>query len=403
MIPEDNSVAPLFRIPACAADWTNRHEEGIPAGGFGSGTFTLDGSGAFRRWRIAPPGGVGEQDAVVPGNRFHVFQQQGNRTSAATLGMDGDSGPESPFNNGAQVVPVRRQALFPFTWTRYEHPDWPAILESCSFSPTIPYRYRETSLPLWIHTWRAHNPTSEPVTVALMLTWEFAHPTTESGVEFDLHHDRKCISGILRVPGRDDRFCVAVPDVGSVPRAEEQIEGWRRDVDGKSLWSDFAADGMLRPTVRTQPPAALAAVIHFSLAPGEIREFPFVVAWHFPVYHFADGREVRRYPPFIDKRVPDNIVVDLASEAMARYRDWKEMLQEWQAAFIQQTLGGMEDISALLNALGYFGSANTVWTEDNRFTVLPDDGKGLQSSARRKAAFACLARFWSDLSKRLIV
>lgn len=40
------------------------------------------------------------------------------------------------------------------------------------FSPILPGNYQETSYPLAIFLWTAHNPSDRPVTLSLMLTWQ---------------------------------------------------------------------------------------------------------------------------------------------------------------------------------------------------------------------------------------
>jgi non-lysosomal glucosylceramidase len=40
------------------------------------------------------------------------------------------------------------------------------------FSPILPGNYQQTSYPVAIFEWTAHNPTDQPITVSIMLTWE---------------------------------------------------------------------------------------------------------------------------------------------------------------------------------------------------------------------------------------
>jgi non-lysosomal glucosylceramidase len=41
-----------------------------------------------------------------------------------------------------------------------------------SFSPIISHNYQETSYPLAAFEWTVHNPTDQPLTLSIMLTWQ---------------------------------------------------------------------------------------------------------------------------------------------------------------------------------------------------------------------------------------
>ncbi|MHC5719855.1 MAG: GH116 family glycosyl-hydrolase, partial [Nostoc sp.] len=62
-------------------------------------------------------------------------------------------------------------ALYPRSWFVYENV-FQAQLTCEQFSPIWAGNYQETSYPVAIFLWNAHNPTDAPITLSIMLTWQ---------------------------------------------------------------------------------------------------------------------------------------------------------------------------------------------------------------------------------------
>jgi non-lysosomal glucosylceramidase len=335
----------LFDIPPFAPPFGSNG--GFPAGGFGCGNFDFNSNGEFRNWRVEPD--LPKVDGVVYADRFHVWCRQGRETRACTLAAD----PIPTYNWPVAGISPTCRHLFPFEWRDFNALDSPVLLQSLNFSPLIPGSLREASLPVYIVVWRAYNRTPRPLEAALMLTWASGWPDPIQTVEFDLQHDNLCITGSLGDPRSPNRQGIAVPDLHSEGIYLQGIEPWSPDGDGRELWNDFADNGELDPAMVRKPPHGAAAWVKFELDPGETKEVPFVIVWHFPTYEtgpFA-GRN-RYYTQFLGKIRPDNAIVWLAEEVVqnygtesANYKHWISQIQDWhESAFSNPAYSAKEHI-----------------------------------------------------------
>src|SRR5207244_4744600 len=62
-------------------------------------------------------------------------------------------------------------ALYHKSWFDYRWDNFPAHVVLEQFSPIVPDNYRDTSYPVAVYRWHADNPTEQPVTVSVMLSW----------------------------------------------------------------------------------------------------------------------------------------------------------------------------------------------------------------------------------------
>jgi non-lysosomal glucosylceramidase len=384
----------LFDIPDCAVeDPTGRHA--FPAGGLGCGHFTLTGAGEFRRWRMEP--GQPERNEPVRLSRFHLWCGQGRQASARIL-QTSDTEP--------LVFPQRH--LFPFTWTRYDGLDVPVHLESLAFSPLMAGQYRESSLPVYAVVFRAHNPTDLPLEASLMLTWACGWPDQVEGATFDFQHDNLCLTGSLGDPGSPNRQGIAVPDLHYMSIYQQGIEPW--DVPGglQDIWNDFAEDGELDPSIARRTPQGAAAWVKFELDPGETKEVPFVLVWHFPEYASGLGAgQPRYYTQFLEKVRPDNAVVWLAEEVVqhygaetANYRYWMQQIQDWQRSVLEDPRLPASAQCERMNSLVIMLAEDTVWTEDGRFVFASSAVRGGMDLAGR-VDLDLLLQNWPHLARQI--
>jgi len=299
--------------------------------------------------------GTPAESRPVEQDQFHLWVRRRRESVSLRLAT-------SPDN------PSRTAALYPFTWTEYLLGSTPLILESAAFSPLLPGEAPERSLPLYLVVFRASNPTPDSLEAALMLTWECGWPEPIPDSTFDFQHDNLCLTGSLGSPGRPNRQGIAVPDLHYMGIYQQGIEPWEPRSERDELCKvveDFTDDGELDPRVVRATPHGAAAWVKFDLEPGETKEIPFVIAWHFPTYEtgIAVGAE-RRYTQYLGRYRPDNAIVWLAEQAVqhygaetANYRYWMQQLSDWQA--------GLGDNAAdVCGALDSVVGAGTIWPVD---------------------------------------
>ncbi|HXG41082.1 MAG TPA: GH116 family glycosyl-hydrolase, partial [Candidatus Limnocylindrales bacterium] len=166
---------------------------GLPIGGLGAGSIGRTYRGDFRRWHLT----IGEHRVEsVP---FAAF-------SVVVLGRDPGAGPgagpaaEADSGAGAGAAPgfVPRwatvlsaarpddprgwawelrpgdgtyHALMPRAWFEYRPDGAPIRIVEEQLAPLIPGDYEASALPVGVVTFTVENPTAEPLTVGVMLSW----------------------------------------------------------------------------------------------------------------------------------------------------------------------------------------------------------------------------------------
>lgn len=385
----------MFSIPACA-QVVREDTAAFPAGGFGTGHFVFDRGGAFRGWRLHP--GAPERDEVVPANRFHVWVRQGGHAVAYALAR-----------GSAPALEIQQHQLFPLTWTCYTLPDVPLALESLAFSPLLPGNSPEIALPVYAIIWRAHNSTDKLLEAALMLTWVCAWPEPVPSATFDFQQDNLCLTGSLGDLQSPNRMGIAVPDLHHAGIYLQGIEPWDAAGDGAEVQEDFAEDGELNPALVRSAPQGAAAWVKFQLDPGETKEIPFILVWHFPFYESGPARgALRYYTQLLGKRRPDNAVVWLAEQAVkdyggeaANYRYWMQQIEDWHRSALRSAPGAPEEQARRFNGLAALLSADTVWTEDGRFRLFPCAGQTWEGLRRALAEALPVRKVWPHIAEQL--
>jgi non-lysosomal glucosylceramidase len=364
----------LFDVPEAAVPAAV--EPPFPVGGLGAGHFVWDDAGAFRGWRLQS--GCAEVDAPVRGDRFHLWWKSGDRACSAPL---------------TEAALTERRRLFPLTWTRFEVSDYQSgtpgpSLEAVSFSPLLPGENEERSLPVHVVSFRARNNSSAPMEVALMLTWEPGWPDRETGEwEYDFQHDNLCLTGAFGPADSANRQGIGVPDLHYVGEYQQGVQ-WGGIDDAVAR---FALDGEFEDLDPDRFPTGAAAWLKFGLGPGETKEAPFVIAWHFPAYQSGPSRgKPRYYTQFLGRHRPDNAIVWLAEQAFqhfgaetANYLYWLQDLRDWQDA---------SGRGAVLNGLSEILRADVSWTEERGVEVA-----SLSEPASHRLAAARVADVWPDL------
>ncbi len=383
---------------------------GMPLGGFGAGCMGRSPRGDFNLWHID---GGEHVFQTMSACQFSVFEQvEGQPAQAYALcteaPIDGtlntwqwypspnsESGPES----GPESETVGDyHALYPRSWFTYRNVLQSAL--SCEqFSPIWAENYRETSYPVAVFEWTAHNPSDRPLTLSIMLTWEnmvgwFTNASKSPDVKvrddgspvYDYqprlgqsqgnsnewisdHHRVGCVmAGKNReeVPAEGDgQWAIAT---FAPPYATEVFfhSRWNPAGDGAEIWQSFAQDGSL-PDLEDETPAqaeervGVAIALRFTLAPGETRQIPFVLTWDFPVTEFAAGVEYyRRYTDFFGRSGQNAWTMIRA--ALKSYPDWQQQIQAWQQPLLDRSDLPDWFKMALFNELYDLTSGGTLWS-----------------------------------------
>ncbi|PLZ79919.1 bile acid beta-glucosidase, partial [Fischerella thermalis WC213] len=147
---------------------------GMPLGGFGAGCIGRSSRGDFNLWHIDGGEHVFKN---IPGCQFSVFERTGAGTQAYALCTqppeDGSLAAWQwyPTIKNEEGITGTYHALYPRSWFVYEQV-YKTQLTCEQFSPIWANNYQETSYPVAIFVWKAHNPTNASIALSIMLTWE---------------------------------------------------------------------------------------------------------------------------------------------------------------------------------------------------------------------------------------
>ncbi|MEA5575280.1 GH116 family glycosyl hydrolase [Anabaena sp. UHCC 0451] len=367
---------------------------GMPLGGFGAGCIGRSSRGDFNLWHID---GGEHTFKNVPACQFSVFES-GQAYALST------QRPEDNTLQSWQWYPQSQEqnsgtyhALYPRSWFVYEN-----VLKTqltCEqFSPIWADNYQETSYPVAVFLWKAHNPTNAPITISIMLTWEnmvgwFTNSlkSPEVKVRDDgspvyeyqprwgesknnynwLAEDDKYLGCVLgrvdnseTVQEGDGTWCISTvknPQVEIFHHSRFNPVG-----NGEDVWQSFSENGSL-PNYIYETPAdentrlGAAIAVRFTLQPGENLEVPFVLSWDFPVTEFAAGvNYYRRYTDFFGCS-GDN-AWQIATTALKEYQNWRSQIQTWQNPILSKSDLPDWFKMALFNELYDLTSGGTLWS-----------------------------------------
>lgn len=452
---------------------------GMPLGGFGAGCLGRSPQGDFNLWHLD---GGEHLFRALPACQFSVFEQVegqspqayalGSPPTDGTLGLwqwypQGDPGAETenvaPGETGKTSETGKTgtyHALYPRSWFVYQGV-LAADLTCGQFSPILPHNYRETSFPLALFEWTAHNPHDRPLTLSLLLTWHNSvgwFTNTCASPEITIRDDGSPVyhyvpawgestgnwnesvestasaAGIpqgakglvmdrLRDPGSavtqegQGQWAIAVP---LAPDLETQTpwevfthSRWNPAGDGGEIWRTFAQDGSLVNLEDHRPAAegeqvAVAVAVRFTLAPGASLRVPFALAWDFPITEFAQGIQgYRRYTDFWGRQ--GNQAWNIALEGLRQGDTWQAQIQAWQAPILARSAWPHALKMALWNELYLLTDGGSLWSAATpgdpvgQFGVLEclDYAWYESLDVRLYGSFGLLSH-WPDLEKAVI-
>ena len=443
---------------------------GMPLGGFGAGCIGRSSRGDFNVWQV--DGGEHIYKSI-PACQFSVFEQPANSTSqayalctqspedgsleawqwypgkrAGVAGEAGEAGGEKPRS---QLPTTNYQskidstgtyhALYPRSWFVYENV-FQTQLTCEQFSPILPENYQESSYPVAVFEWTAHNPTDAPITISIMLTWQnmvgwFTNAVKSPQVQLrddgspvyeyqpklgdsqgnfnQLVEDEDYIACVLGRVGSnenlegDGQWCIAT-------RKHPEVEvtyhtRWNPIGTGEDL-SEFAQCGCLSNQVDETPAAqgeqvAAAIAVRFTLQSGETRTVPFTLTWDFPLTEFAANvKYYRRYTDFFGRTGKNANAI--THTALQQYQSWQQQIQSWQQPILEQALPEWFKM-ALFNELYDLTSGVTLWSAASeqdpvgQFAVVECiDYRWYESLDVRLYGSFALLMLWSELEKSVI-
>lgn len=375
---------------------------GMPLGGFGAGCIGRSHQGDFNLWHVDAGEHVFQS---IPACQFSVFEQGADRTQAYALNTEAaEDGTLSSWNwypattqdPGSSTGTY--QALYPRSWFSYENV-LQAQLTCEQFSPILPHNYQETSYPVAVFLWTAHNPTNQPLTLSIALTWQNLvgwFTNTLASPEVRVRDDGSPVyeyqPPLGNSTGNFTEWVQEGPLVGCVMRrrrhdGQEVQEGegewaiathlnpsdalfyhtrWNPDGDGAELWHTFSKDGSL-PNVHDATPAGegeqvgCAIALRFTLAPGKTRQIPFVLSWDFPVMEFAKGiTYFRRYTDFFERNGENSWAI--ARLGLLHWQDWQQQIQQWQQPILERSDLSDTFKMGLFNELYDLTDGATLWS-----------------------------------------
>ncbi len=368
---------------------------GMPLGGFGAGCIGRSPRGDFNLWHLD---GGEHIFRSLPACQFSVFERsEGESAKAYALSTElPEDGSLSrwlwyPSEQGTYYT------LYPRSWFEYKGV-FRSQLICEQFSPIWANNYQETSYPVGIWQWTAHNPTDKPITLSIMLTWHnsvgwftnaIKSPTVQmrdDGSPVYEYQPRwgdstgnfnQWIEDNYRVGCLLDRIRphaeiqegegqIAIASIRNPSQEVFYLGRWNPSGDGSEVWDYFAMDGSL-PDKEDETPAApgeqiaAAMAIRFTVPPGKTRQIPFILAWDLPVTEFAEGiNYYRRYTDFFGRT--GNNAWSIVRTALKHADYWQEEIEAWQKPILQRSDLPDWFKMALFNELYLLADGGTLWT-----------------------------------------
>ena len=271
----------------------------MPMGGVGTGTISLSGNGELVDWEIrgtsekgyAPSFGWADGSSSAFWIRTEGEQGVSARLLAGpidTVHYEGGEGTAAMNRHYPRFESCTFSAAYPLASVDLTDRRMPVRATLEAMNPLVPGDLDASSIPAILLRWRIRNETAQPLKVSLLGL--LANPAT--GKMIRRNFAEGSLAGVEI--GSDDVApvdCQRGRAVLTVPTEADgaHLECGTVNFDGRAhketLWSAFVAggDALRKPgNDKGRSISAAALTVGFSLAPGEERSVPFVLAWRFP-------------------------------------------------------------------------------------------------------------------------
>lgn len=403
-----------YYIVRYASNLDDGPAHGAPLGGFGAGCIGRSPHGSFNLWHLD---GGEHTFQTFPACQFSIFEQCGDQRHAYALSTEPPTDgtletwqwyPAAIQNSKFKIqnsTPDAQSAstgtyhaLYPRSWYVYENV-FQAKLTCEQFSPIWAENYQEASYPVAVFVWTAHNPTDQPMTLSILLSWQnmvgwftnmakspevlqrddgspyydYVPALGRSAGNTNSRIQRGLATGCLMNGAIAPEMSPAEGDgqwaIATLTQPGVEVfhhTRWNPAGDGGDLWNTFSRDGSLIHCEDDRPAAegeqiGCAISLRFTLQPGETREIPMTLAWDLPVTEYAAGvAEFRRYTDFFGREGCHAWAI--AQTALANYATWRQQIIDWQQPILDQPHLPDWLKMALFNELYDLTSGGTLWT-----------------------------------------
>jgi non-lysosomal glucosylceramidase len=367
-------------------------EVAFPLGGIGTGNVSLGGRGQLRDWEIFNHAYKGRS---LPNTFFAIRTQAGSRTPVAKV-LEAPLLPPHALSHGyhpwtAGGLPRMAGATFrgeyPFATVDFDAPDLPVRVRIEAFTPLIPLAPEDSGIPCAILTYTVANTSADPV--ALTLIGSLINPV--GGLALDPYgnlvadgvgqnvNEARDEAGLRGVFLRSEKFGPGDLSYGDLSLATTHPNvtikrAWLRGAWYdflREFWDDFSSDGRLddlgyeTPSEAGKTDTASLGLVD-TLAPGEQKDYRFILAWFFPNRPNSWSR--KKPEPMIRNHYATRFD---SSWAVARYvvahmARLEGETRRFHAALFDSTLppAVLDAISANIVPLR---SPTCFWLEDGRF------------------------------------
>lgn len=391
----------------------------FPLGGVGTGNVSIGARGELRDWELE---NLPDKGRVNPYSFFaiHARPRGGEpvtRVLEAQLTGRHDLDAGYPFERQAGLPRLRAATLYgeyPVVDVEFEDDVLPVHVSLRAFTPLVPLDADASGIPAAVLRYRVANPGAAPVTVTVV--GSVSHTAGRGDGPFGMRapqsvrwREEEGVRGLdfgIGLPVDDlgyGTLSLTTTDAATTAKPQWVTGFWP---DGPRLfWNDLADDGLLDPephlTLEDRPRGLFAdsadggemseaelfeklprlrtgslGIVH-ELAPGETRDFEFVLAWSFPNRHRAwRGHIVRDDRP--DGDAVRNHYATLWPDAWAAASHLHRELAPLEAqtlAFVEALYGGSLD-PVVADAVGANIAAARSTTAFVVETPNPDLGDG---------------------------
>ncbi|HWQ15210.1 MAG TPA: GH116 family glycosyl-hydrolase [Roseiflexaceae bacterium] len=280
----------------------------FPLGGIGAGNVSLGARGDLRDWEIFNRPAKGTR---MP-NTFFVIRAQAGDAPPVTRVLEGPLPPPHARSHGyhpstAAGLPRLRAATlrgaYPLATVTFADEQLPLAVELEAYTPLVPLDPDDSGIPCAVLTYRVQNTAAEPVRLTIVgslfnavggVTYDRFGNLSSAGLGGNVNEARE-EDGLRGLLLRSTRYAPTERQFGELALATTHPHvtikpAWLRGAwwdELQEFWDDLVDDGLLTDLGYTAPSdpgrsdTGSVGVLD-TLAPGERREYRFVLAWYFP-------------------------------------------------------------------------------------------------------------------------